>query len=79
MGPGFDVIGLALSIWLELRVEICQAEKSDALLNCVITYEGEGEGDVPLRLIEISSSVLHSMSYDVIDNLLFQWRPGCVS
>ncbi|KAL3425762.1 homoserine kinase [Phlyctema vagabunda] len=48
IGPGFDVIGLALSIWLEIQVEVAQAETSDAPLNCVITYEGEGKEDVPL-------------------------------
>jgi homoserine kinase len=48
IGPGFDVIGLALSIWLELRVEVVKSEASDAPLNCVITYEGEGAEEVPL-------------------------------
>ncbi len=48
IGPGFDVIGLALSIWLELRIEIYHARASEAPLNCVITYEGEGVADVPL-------------------------------
>lgn len=42
------MIGLALSIWLELRVKITKVETSKALLNCVITYEGEGVEDVPL-------------------------------
>lgn len=48
IGPGFDVIGLALSIWLELEVEIVATERSNAPLNCVITYEGEGKDEVPL-------------------------------
>jgi homoserine kinase len=48
IGPGFDVIGLALSIWLEIRVEIVQSASSSAPLNCVITYEGEGADEVPL-------------------------------
>ncbi|KAH8803179.1 ribosomal protein S5 domain 2-type protein [Xylogone sp. PMI_703] len=48
IGPGFDVIGLALSIWLELRVEVVHNEQSQAPLNCVITYEGEGKKEVPL-------------------------------
>ena len=47
IGPGFDVIGLALSIWLELRVEVVEGN-SQAPLNCVITYEGEGAEEVPL-------------------------------
>jgi hypothetical protein len=48
IGPGFDVIGLALSIWLEIRVDIVETETSEAPLNCVITYEGDGAGEVPL-------------------------------
>lgn len=47
IGPGFDVIGLALSIWLELRVEV-ESKSTEAPLNCVITYEGEGADEVPL-------------------------------
>ncbi|RDL35078.1 Ribosomal protein S5 2-like protein [Venustampulla echinocandica] len=47
IGPGFDVIGLALSIWLELRVEV-EDKPTKAPLNCVITYEGEGAEEVPL-------------------------------
>ncbi|KAI0995115.1 Homoserine kinase [Podosphaera aphanis] len=48
IGPGFDVIGLALSIWLELRVEIATLKTSDLPLNCKITYEGQGAEEVPL-------------------------------
>ncbi|KAI1097746.1 homoserine kinase [Jackrogersella minutella] len=51
IGPGFDVIGLALSIYLELRVTIDRTKASSPEpLNCRITYEGQGEGsdDVPL-------------------------------
>ena len=51
IGPGFDVIGLALSMYLELHVTIDRTkEKSDYPLNCRITYEGEGEdsGDISL-------------------------------
>ncbi|KAH8598055.1 ribosomal protein S5 domain 2-type protein [Bisporella sp. PMI_857] len=49
IGPGFDVIGLALSIWLELQVEITQVGTLEASLNCAITYEGEGAEEVPLE------------------------------
>ncbi|KAI9786890.1 MAG: Trihydroxynaphthalene reductase [Geoglossum umbratile] len=50
LGPGFDVIGLALSIWLELQVSVDATKlQSSAPLNCVITYEGEGAGEVPLN------------------------------
>jgi len=51
IGPGFDVIGLALSIYLELEVTIDRAKTASAEpLNCRITYEGQGEGgpDIPL-------------------------------
>ncbi|KAI1778636.1 homoserine kinase [Hypoxylon cercidicola] len=51
IGPGFDVIGLALSIYLELKVTIDRTKKSSQEpLNCRITYEGQGEGsdEVPL-------------------------------
>ncbi|MCJ1472913.1 hypothetical protein MMC13_001562 [Lambiella insularis] len=49
LGPGFDVIGLALSIYLEIHVSISH-EPPDAAshLNCTITYDGEGAEDVPL-------------------------------
>ncbi len=49
IGPGFDVIGLALSMYLELRVTVDKTKKSSShKLNCVITYEGEGAEEVPL-------------------------------
>lgn len=51
IGPGFDVVGLALSLYLELHVTIDRSkDKSDHPLNCRITYEGEGEegGEIPL-------------------------------
>ncbi|KAA6407188.1 MAG: homoserine kinase [Lasallia pustulata] len=47
IGPGFDVIGLALSVYLELQVTF--ASTSPRLpLNCTITYEGQGAGEVDL-------------------------------
>ena len=42
------MIGLALSIWLEIQVQITPSESSSAPLNCVITYEGQGAEEVPL-------------------------------
>ncbi|CAK7204524.1 Trihydroxynaphthalene reductase [Sporothrix eucalyptigena] len=49
IGPGFDVIGLALSLYLELHVTIDRSKTTSAWpLNCRITYEGDGEEDVPL-------------------------------
>lgn len=51
IGPGFDVIGLALSMYLELHVTIDRSKTSSAHpLNCRITYEGEGEGTNDISL-----------------------------
>ena len=49
-GPGFDVIGLALSIWLELEVTSGASHESNANhVNCSITYESDlGDAGVPL-------------------------------
>ncbi|KAK9462733.1 ribosomal protein S5 domain 2-type protein [Lipomyces oligophaga] len=48
LGPGFDVVGLALSVYLELTVEI-NAGYDTAPQNCLITCEGEGAADLPLE------------------------------
>lgn len=48
-GPGFDVIGLALSLWLEIQVTVGDEGASEAPHNCRITYEGEGKEDVDLQ------------------------------
>nr|POE56553.1 homoserine kinase [Quercus suber] len=48
IGPGFDVIGLALSMWLELEVTIDDEASKGASHNCRVTYEGDGEGKVDL-------------------------------
>ncbi len=51
IGPGFDVIGLALSLYLELQVTVDRSKSSsDWPLNCRVTYEGEGSGsgEIPL-------------------------------
>ena len=51
IGPGFDVIGLALSIWLEIQVEVTPEAPSSSPpppLDCLVTYEGEGAGNIPL-------------------------------
>ncbi|KAK9457194.1 GHMP kinase [Dipodascopsis uninucleata] len=46
IGPGFDVVGLALSIWLELDVKIDESIEN-VPQNCKITYSGEGAEDLP--------------------------------
>jgi homoserine kinase len=48
IGPGFDVIGLALNLYLELQVTVTPKSASEHSLNCRITYEGVGAADVPL-------------------------------
>ncbi|EOO02608.1 putative homoserine kinase protein [Phaeoacremonium minimum UCRPA7] len=51
IGPGFDVIGLALSMYLELHVTIDRSkQKSECPLNCRVTYEGEGEDSGEISL-----------------------------
>jgi len=54
IGPGFDVVGLALSIFLELEVTIDpkspqQSSSPSVTQNCSISYEGEGADEVPLE------------------------------
>ncbi len=48
IGPGFDVIGLALSIHLELHVTIDPSDTTPRPLNCHITYEGVDANGVSL-------------------------------
>ncbi|GFP56939.1 hypothetical protein ACSS6W_004525 [Trichoderma asperelloides] len=51
IGPGFDVIGLALSVYLELHVTIDRSKtRSEHPLNCRVTYEGQGEGTDDISL-----------------------------
>ncbi|KAJ5030286.1 PurM, Phosphoribosylaminoimidazole synthetase [Bipolaris maydis] len=49
IGPGFDVIGLALNLYLELEVTVTKKDKSEHALNCRVTYQGVGVEDVPLN------------------------------
>jgi len=49
IGPGFDVIGLALSIYLEVNVVMDESDDTPRPLNCRISYEGIGKEDVPLE------------------------------
>ncbi|POR37228.1 Homoserine kinase [Tolypocladium paradoxum] len=51
IGPGFDVIGLALTVYLELHVAIDRSRgRSEHPLNCRVTYEGHGEGTDDISL-----------------------------
>lgn len=50
IGPGFDVIGLALSMYLELHVTIDRSKtSSEHPLNCRVTYEGQGADEISLE------------------------------
>ena len=46
LGCGYDVLGLALSIWLELQVSV-KASPTGAKLNCTVTCEGHGAQGIP--------------------------------
>ncbi|GAB7362114.1 hypothetical protein MBLNU230_g2142t1 [Neophaeotheca triangularis] len=48
IGPGFDVIGLALSVWLEVQISRDTDGSQASPFNCRITYDGLGKEDVPL-------------------------------
>ncbi|KIX93665.1 uncharacterized protein Z520_10571 [Fonsecaea multimorphosa CBS 102226] len=51
IGPGFDVIGLALSMYLEIRVSVdtsARAEPATNPLNCTVSYTGVGAEDIDL-------------------------------
>lgn len=51
IGPGFDVIGLALSLYLELRVTVDPTKTSSQLpLNCAITYEDQSKSTEKISL-----------------------------
>lgn len=51
IGPGFDVIGLALSLHLELHVTIDTSKTSSQLpLNCAITYEDQSKSAEKISL-----------------------------
>ncbi|CAG8035299.1 unnamed protein product [Penicillium salamii] len=43
IGPGFDVIGLALSLHLEVHVTVENKPSSQLPLNCAITYEDQSK------------------------------------
>jgi homoserine kinase len=48
LGPGFDVIGLALNLYLEVQLTVTKQDSSSHSLNCRITYEGVNAESVPL-------------------------------
>lgn len=47
IGPGFDVLGISLSLYLTLNVQIFPADTPD-LPDFAMTYTGEGAANVPL-------------------------------
>jgi homoserine kinase len=51
IGPGFDVIGLALSLYLELHVTISPSKSSSQHpLNCLITYDDQSKSTEKISL-----------------------------
>ncbi|CDK26631.1 unnamed protein product [Kuraishia capsulata CBS 1993] len=52
IGPGFDVLGIGLNLYLEISVNIdpalAETSKQDPT-NCILSYEGEGADEVPLN------------------------------
>lgn len=46
LGPGFDTLGLALSLWLVLKVSILEESSASTKLNCAITCEGNGSDKI---------------------------------
>lgn len=50
IGPGFDVLGIGLQLYLEIKVTVDSSkDTSSDSHNCVITYEGDGADKVPLN------------------------------
>lgn len=49
IGPGFDVVGLSLSLYLTLKVSYPIEPPSEIYLQPTITYTGEGSDEVPLN------------------------------
>lgn len=51
IGPGFDVIGLALSLYVDLHVTIDTSKSiSQQPLNCVITYDDQSKSSEKISL-----------------------------
>ncbi|KAI5831214.1 homoserine kinase [Schizophyllum commune Tattone D] len=48
IGPGFDVVGLSLSLYLTLTVTVPAQSPDTPFVPPAITYSGEGAGEVPL-------------------------------
>lgn len=51
IGPGFDVLGIGLNLFLTLNVTVNSKDAHETNKdpqNCVLSYEGEGAEDVPL-------------------------------
>ncbi|KAI9010007.1 hypothetical protein CLU79DRAFT_710764 [Phycomyces nitens] len=66
IGPGFDVLGISLSLYLVLDVEVMTKGKSFEM-----TYSGEGAKDVPLTPEQnlITKTALYVLSANGISNL----------
>ncbi|KAI9467971.1 MAG: homoserine kinase [Benjaminiella poitrasii] len=69
IGPGFDVLGMSLSLYLTMEVEILPA--SDKTPSFVMTYSGEGATKVPLTPEKnlITKTALYVLSANGITSL----------
>lgn len=68
IGPGFDVLGISLSLYLTLDVKVYH---EDATAPFEMTYSGEGAKDVPLFPEHnlITKTALYVLSANGIENL----------
>jgi homoserine kinase len=48
IGPGFDVVGLSLSLYLTLKVTVPDSNAASLAERPIISYTGEGADEVPL-------------------------------
>ncbi|CAG8622644.1 1483_t:CDS:2, partial [Diversispora eburnea] len=52
IGPGFDVLGVTLKLYLSVKLEINEKESNKKIYNddVVLTYSGEGSDTIPLKI-----------------------------
>ncbi|KAH3671591.1 hypothetical protein OGAPHI_000294 [Ogataea philodendri] len=49
IGPGFDVLGIGLDLFLTLEVAVDSSLSTTDSANCLLSYEGDGSENVPLE------------------------------
>lgn len=71
IGPGFDVLGIGLNLFLEIQVKISpEVDTSEDPHNCKLSYEGEGSENVPLISNKnlVTQTALYVLRCNNIDN-----------